>query len=395
MRTIGRRQFLESGTAGAAGLWLGACSDVVGPGDSPGRLGAGGRPKRVVVVGAGVSGLVAAYELGRAGHDVTVFEARSRIGGRVLTLRHPFQPGHLAEAGAARIRPEHELLLGYADHFGLQLDSFYPRSGEFLLFEGGHRSPLPGDTFRQQRPDYVKIRGGSELLPRAFADRLGRSVLVGAPVAEIAVSGATVTVRFSAGAVLEADRVLVTAPVPVLGRIRFLPGLSEGKTAAIQGAFHYQKATRVFLRFGGRYWEAEGLNGWAITDWPEELWHPTWDSDGPEGVLLTYVRGERATELDALDEPSRVARVLEHLDDVFPGASAHFISGTSHSWQHDEWSRAAWAEPTGTQDLELGGELARAEGPVHFCGEHASGYRGWMEGALESGLRAAREIHDA
>jgi len=49
-----------------------------------------GRPKRVVIVGAGMAGLVAAWELARAGHEPIVLEARARVGGRVHTLREPF-----------------------------------------------------------------------------------------------------------------------------------------------------------------------------------------------------------------------------------------------------------------------------------------------------------------
>ena len=44
-------------------------------------------PKRVIVLGAGLAGLSAAYEIDKAGHDVTVLEARSRPGGRVFTIR--------------------------------------------------------------------------------------------------------------------------------------------------------------------------------------------------------------------------------------------------------------------------------------------------------------------
>lgn len=229
-------------------------------------------------------------------------------------------------------------------------------------------------------------------MPNAFAAELGERVVLGSPVTDV-VAGSTVQTVSRDGRTWESDQVLVTVPVPLLSSIRFSPALSAAKAEAMVGGFRYQSATRVFVRFRTRFREAEDLNGWATTDWPEELWHPTWDTRGPEGVLLSYVRGALARELDGLDDHARVARVLTHWEDVLPGVSGHFASGISHSWQMDPWSRAAWAAPTQAQDIQLTSQLAMPEGLIHFAGEHISGARGWMNGALESGLRAATEVH--
>src|SRR3954470_4369190 len=86
----------------------------------PAGCSGGARPRsHVVVVGAGLAGLAAAHELTRAGFRVTVLEARSRIGGRVHTLRRPFAAGQHAEAGGEYVDTIHTAVLGYAKRLGL------------------------------------------------------------------------------------------------------------------------------------------------------------------------------------------------------------------------------------------------------------------------------------
>ena len=99
---------------------------------------ASGNGKSVVILGAGIAGLVAAYELRRAGYDVTLLEARERIGGRVWTVRGgdhiehhgreaqraSFSPGLYFNAGAARIPSAHRVILDYARRFGVRMEPF-------------------------------------------------------------------------------------------------------------------------------------------------------------------------------------------------------------------------------------------------------------------------------
>ena len=106
----------------------------------------------MLVVGAGPAGLAAAYELQRAGHDVRVFEARQRAGGRFFTLREPFSDGLYAEAGAAGL-VSHNPGLEYAREMGLELVSppFSPLAsllsirGQRIVLRGGEpvEWPLP------------------------------------------------------------------------------------------------------------------------------------------------------------------------------------------------------------------------------------------------------------
>ena len=121
-------------------------------------------PRRVLVLGAGVAGLVAAYELKRRGHQPTLLEAQNRVGGRVYTMRS-FAPGLYAEAGAMRIPRVHELTLAYCHHFGLQMRPFVTGNPKGLVYVGGRR-------YTQ-----ADIEADPSLLPFELSDtELGRTV---------------------------------------------------------------------------------------------------------------------------------------------------------------------------------------------------------------------------
>jgi monoamine oxidase len=105
-----------------------------------------GRPRRFLVLGAGLAGLSAAWRLSEAGHEVTILEAQRRPGGRVLTLREPFSDGLYAEAGAGRIPDTHAATLYYVKLFGLPLDPFYPPDGRQV------------GCFRGRRVSYASLK---------------------------------------------------------------------------------------------------------------------------------------------------------------------------------------------------------------------------------------------
>jgi monoamine oxidase len=109
--SLPRRDFLTYCLSGAAALSVFQLNTAAA---QPAKLARKGPPKKVIVVGAGLAGLAAAYELTQAGHEVIVFEVRMRPGGRVRTLREPFSDGLYAEAGARLFSDSYPRLLHYA-----------------------------------------------------------------------------------------------------------------------------------------------------------------------------------------------------------------------------------------------------------------------------------------
>lgn len=129
-----RRRFLQASLAASAGLLLSNRSTLA-------RLagtGVGGG-KRVVIIGAGFAGLSCAHELKAVGYDVTILEARNRVGGRVLTFTDHV-PGRVVEGGAELIGSNHPTWVAYAEKFGLSfLDVTEAEDAEFPIVIGGKR----------------------------------------------------------------------------------------------------------------------------------------------------------------------------------------------------------------------------------------------------------------
>lgn len=179
---LSRRQFVNRiGLAGGVGaaytalLGLGLTSTVTasaqGATVQPGRA-------KIAILGAGIAGLVLAYELERAGRDVVLLEARDRVGGRNWSIRGGdrvaldgeqdqiagFSPGLYFNAGPARIPSHHEGLLGYVKRLGVPLEVEVNSSRGALL----QSSSAFGGRPIQQRQAVNDTRGAiAELLAKA------------------------------------------------------------------------------------------------------------------------------------------------------------------------------------------------------------------------------------
>jgi len=395
---INRRQFLRRSAVAIAGISLTKSSVV----ETGATLITRGPAQKVVILGAGMAGLVACYELSQLGHDVTILEARNRPGGRVHTLHEPFSDGLYAEAGAARIPDNHDLTLKYVKRFELPLEPFYPSRLNAVRFDLGDRKEVPIDGFTEAmgrhygpelggKPErWHKITGGSDMLPKAFAKQLGKKILYQSAVVRIEQDTKVARVVFlqeGKQQTLSADRVLCTIPFSVLRDIE-LPGLSEAKKDAIRRT-EYDAVSRVYLQTKNRYWEAKGFNGFAFTKGALEIWQPTWSQPGPRGILMTYARPGEAERITSMRESERISSTQKQLDAIFPGLNDSFERGFTKCWMEDEWSKGAWAYVWDQQSVQA------PDGRIYFAGEHLSRWSSWMQGALSSGLRAVKEIDEA
>jgi monoamine oxidase len=396
MSRIDRRQFIRRSAIAAAGITLAQSSAFASIAIHP-------APKKIVIIGAGMAGLVAGYELSQLGHDITILEAQARAGGRVQTLRDPFSDGLYAEAGAARIPDSHHLTLKYVKLFGVPLEPMYPSRLSALRVAGDSRREVSMDAFTNGLAEYFgpefrgpnrfsKVKGGNDNLPKAFAQRLAAKISYGSPVVKIEQDAHSARVTFldkGKPQTVSGDRVLCAVPFSVLRNIELPADFSERKRRIIEN-LEYASVSRVYLQAKKRSWEEKGLNGFALTSEAVEIWQPTWNQPGPRGILMTYNRPGQAERIEEMKESGRISSTLTQLGQWFPGLQENFERGATKCWIEDEWARGAWSF-VGPRDYEVASSPA---GRIHFAGEHLSQWFSWMQGALDSGLRVVKEINE-
>lgn len=358
------------------------------------------KSKKVLIVGAGLSGLVAAYELDKSGHDVVILEPQNRIGGRVLTLRKPFGENLYADAGATRIPAEHETTLKYIKEFDLPLIQFYPNTGKFVRLKNGKAQAVKWEKFAEAtepvmqlgKPElWQKISGGTDKLTDSFARRLKGKIKLNAPVVRVVQDENSVKAIFNENGrseTIAADFLIFTVPFTMLRKIEISPAFSAQKHEAIH-KLKYDSAARFFIETRRRFWHEAGLNGFAFGAENAEIWNSTLHQTGTHGILQTYLRGEFSEKMTVLDEKARVAKTLADLEKIFPETRENFVAGLSKCWSEDQFVEGAWAHFGSTKDLET---AKKSENRIFFAGEHISNFGSWMQGALQSGLRTVGEI---
>jgi monoamine oxidase len=249
--------------------------------------------------------------------------------------------------------------------------------------------------------DMQEIVGGMDLLPKALYRELEQEVRFGHEVHAILQDDAEVTVHIKteAGRFSEtADRVICTVPFPVLRTIEVDPPFDRGKQKAIR-QLNYHASSKVLFQVRRRFWEQDDgiLGGATVTDLPiRRLNYPTPDPSTERGVLLaSYTWGQDALQWGAMDPETRLEEALHDVAEIHPKIRQEFEVGASHAWYSDRWARGAFALFAPEQQTELQEDIVRPEGRIHFAGEHCSLYHAWIQGALESGIRAALEAHQA
>lgn len=225
-----------------------------------------------------------------------------------------------------------------------------------------------------------KVVGGTRALAEAIRDDSDATYLYGVDVSAIANTADGVSVRSRAGDEYRAAAVVLTAPLHALSRIDFSPGLPEPAQTAIDLG-QIGLGLKVWFTVEG---EHPHLMALGAADWPLNFFQSEYVHDGK-----TFLIGFGA-DAGALD-PSDAGAVQAALSRIRP--DLHVLESFGHSWVDDEYSGETWPmHRTGylTDSLST---LQQPVGNIHLAtSDVANGWGGFIDGAIESGLTAARRI---
>jgi monoamine oxidase len=231
-----------------------------------------------------------------------------------------------------------------------------------------------------------RVREGNDALVSALAGVLPEPPFVDAPVVGIDARSHGVEVHSSAGAT-SASYVVVACPLAAVGAMAVRPSLPIEWRAAIR-ELRYGRGGKIAFRYPTRWWRDDGWSGRVIADGLiRHVWEPTESQPGPGGVLT----------IDVSADPSALAltdhELLAELGRLFPGAPVHDVTGSRRiDWTKEPGLGGSYVRFAAGQVRRFARVLREPWGRVMLAGEHTDDFLGYLEGALRSGLRAARWV---
>jgi monoamine oxidase len=243
--------------------------------------------------------------------------------------------------------------------------------------------------------DHVyRLPEGNDVLPRRLAEALRSRVKLRHVVRKIRQTGSGVVVTAESRGrrhEIAADFCVAAMPATTLRDVEFEPGLPPAQRRAI-AALKYGPATRMLLQFAHRFWRrAARPTAFGSDRATGAVWDANENQEGRPGILTLLAGGRAAPALRQIAESEGVEGVVRRLE--WLGRPAPLLASTLISWDAEPWSRGGYAVFDPSFDPLLREWLARPAGRTVFAGEHTSvRWQGYMNGAVESGLRAAAEV---
>jgi len=238
-------------------------------------------------------------------------------------------------------------------------------------------------------------RGGNQAIPEAMAAALKNEVRLNQTVVGMRATSGGAEVHCADGRVYRADRIVCSLPCAVLKRVRIDPILTGAQALAVNTLMS-QVVNQLHLVPKTPYWEEDGMPPNMFTDSVADAVYAEHKGDSPEDItsITAWIHGHNAEWLDQIPEQQAIATVIADLERLRPAAKGQLEFGAYKSWYRDPFASGDWAVWQPGQVTALAPYVAIPHGPIHFCGEHTAISNRGMEGAMESGERAAFEILD-
>lgn len=282
--------------------------------------------------------------------------------------------------------PAYRAIGGYVE--GEMCTSLADVSAHEALEQGASIGGLAGDGASMQ----WFLADGADGMARFLAEALGPALILNAPVSRVEQDAGTVTVTAATGT-YRAARAIVAVPPQLYGAIGVLQHL-PGSWQAVLGNWRLGAAVKTILVFREAWWRRLGLSGTIAS--PGGMFGAAVDAspgEGP-GILVIFSTAQGAQRLARVgDERARIAEAMRWLRHIHGAAVPELEDARSIDWSADPYSLGGYASRRGIGGWSTAPDLFAPHGRLHFAGtETADRWRSFMDGAIQSGLRAAGEI---
>lgn len=290
--------------------------------------------------------------------------------------------------------PTKVLRAAYVGEYGLEIDQ---QSALNLLFTMGDETPA--DDFRVfgTSDEHFHIAEGNDRVPALLAERLGSAVEFGTRLESLASDGSGFTLALrheETPTEAKADMVVLALPFTILRQLDLRVKLPEAKRKAIQ-ELGYGTNAKLIAGFSRRVWEESESTGYTFTDLEFQCcWETSRGQPGSHAILTNFAGGKLGERLNEGELQERAGTFASQVNRIYPGAAEAFTKkAVRQHWPSSPFALGSYTCYKPGQYSTLADSVATPVGNLIFAGEHTSAdFNGYMEGAAESGERAAKEV---
>lgn len=260
----------------------------------------------------------------------------------------------------------------------------------YLKGGGGLESMISADTGGGQN---LLFHGGVHQIARNMAQELGDFLHLNEPVHSIDVSS-TEAVVVTGLARYKAKRVIVAVPPTLINRINITPPL-PGTQSALHNRVNMGSVIKFWIAYPTPFWRQQGFNGSIVRD--DKLASPCFDVSPPDsklGLIAGFFEADHALHARDSSKEHRREQVIDMLVEHFGEQALNPLDYIDEDWTKEEWSKGCYGAfaPPGVM-THYGNWLRTPHHTIHWAGtETATEWAGYIEGALQAGERAAREV---